>query len=101
MITYKVSRVANGYHQRHEIDYDKTLSPVAMLKSIRILLSIAPHYDDEIWEMDVKTNFHKGNLSKDVCMTQPKVFTPRNGNKLCKIQRSIYGLKQTSRSWNI
>ena len=51
--------------------------------------------------MDVKTAFHKGNLSKDVCMTQLKVFTPINGNKVCKLQRSIYGLKQASRSWNI
>ena len=51
--------------------------------------------------MDVKTAFRKGNLSKDMCMTQPKVFTPRNGNKVCKLQRSIYGLKQVSRSWNI
>ena len=51
--------------------------------------------------MDVKTAFRKGNVSKDVCMTQPKVFTPRNGTKVCKLQRSIYGLKQASRSWNI
>ena len=51
--------------------------------------------------MDVKTAFHKGNLSKDVCMTQSEVFTPRNGNKVCKLQRSIYGLKQASISWNI
>ena len=51
--------------------------------------------------MDVKTPFCKGNPSKDVYMTQPKVFTPRNGNKVCKLHISIYGLKQASRSWNI
>ena len=51
--------------------------------------------------MDVKTTFRKGNLSKDVCITQLEVLTPRNGNKVCKLQRSIYGLKQASRSWNI
>ena len=49
----------------------------------------------------MKTTFHRGNLSKDVCMTKPEVFTPRNGNKVCKLQRSIYELKQASRSWNI
>ena len=48
--------------------------------------------------MDLKTNFHKGNLSKDVCMTQPEVFTPRNGNKVCKLHECIDGLKQASRS---
>ena len=72
-----------------------------MLKSIRILLAIVSHCDYEIGQMDVKTTFHKGNLSKDVCMTQLEVFTPRNGNKVCKLQRSNYGLKQASRSWNI
>ena len=101
MITYKARLVAKGYRQRQGIDYDETLSPVAMLKSIRILLSIAAHYDYEIWQMNMKTNFYKGNLSKDVCMTQPEVFTPRHGNKVCKLQRSIHGLKQASRSWNI
>ena len=49
----------------------------------------------------MKTTFLKGNPSKDVCMTQPEVFAPGNGNKACKLQRSIYGLKQASRSWNI
>ena len=51
--------------------------------------------------MDLNTAFHKGNLSKDVCMTQPGVFTPGNGSKVCKLHISIYGLKQASRSWNI
>ena len=49
----------------------------------------------------MKTTFNKGNLSKDVCMTQPEVFAPKNGNKVCKLQRCIYGLKQASKSWNI
>ena len=52
-------------------------------------------------KLEVKSAFRKGNLSKDMCMTQPEVFTPRNGNKVCKLQRFIYGLKQASRSWNI
>ena len=49
VITYKVKLIAKGYHQRQGIDYDKTFSPVAMLKSIRILLAIVAHYDYEIW----------------------------------------------------
>ena len=101
MIIYRARLIAKGYHQRQGIDYDETLSPVAMLKSIRILLAIAIHHIYEIWQMDVKTTFCKGNLNKDVCMTQPEVFTPSDGNKVCKLQRSIYGLKQAFRSWNI
>ena len=48
VITYKARLLAKGYRQRQRIDYDKTFSPVAMLKSIRILLAIVAHYDYEI-----------------------------------------------------
>jgi len=73
-----------------------------MLKSVRILLAIAAYYDYEIWQMDVKTAFLNGHLSEDVYMTQPEGFVdPKNAGKICKLQRSIYGLKQASRSWNI
>ena len=78
MITYKARLVAKGYHQRHGIGYDETLSLVTMLKSIKILFAIVAHYDYEIWKMDVKMTFRKENLSKDMCMTQPEVFTPTN-----------------------
>ena len=48
VITYKARLVAKGYRQRQEIDYDETFSPIAMLKSIRILLAIDAHYDYDI-----------------------------------------------------
>ena len=51
--------------------------------------------------MDVKTTFLNGNLTEEVYMTQPEGFISRSGSKVCKLQRSIYGLKQTSRTWNI
>ncbi|KAK8574342.1 hypothetical protein V6N13_016142 [Hibiscus sabdariffa] len=73
-----------------------------MFKSIRILLAIAAFHDYEIWQMDVKTAFLNGKLEEDVYMTQPEGFvTPENAGKVCKLQRSIYGLKQASRSWNL
>ena len=69
-----------------------------MLKSIKILLAIAAYYDYEIWQMDVKIAFLNENLSEELYMTQPEGFTSKDGNKVCKLQRSIYGLKQVSRS---
>ncbi|KAK8652356.1 hypothetical protein V6N13_061376 [Hibiscus sabdariffa] len=73
-----------------------------MIKSIRILLAIAAFHDYEIWQMDVKTTFLNGKLEEDVYMTQPEgLVTPGNTTKVCKLQRSIYGLKQASRSWNL
>ncbi|KAK8502801.1 hypothetical protein V6N12_073851 [Hibiscus sabdariffa] len=100
--TYKGRLVAKGFRQIHGVDYDETFSPVAMFKSIRILLAIAAFHDYEIWQMDVKTAFLNGKLEEDVYMTQPEGFvTPENAGKVCKLQRSIYGLKQASRSWNL
>ena len=73
-----------------------------MLKSVRIMLALAAYFDWEIWQMDVKTAFLNGNLTEDVYMIQPEGFVdPANGDKVCKLQKSIYGLKQASRSWNI
>jgi len=102
IIVFKARLVAKGFKQIHGIDYDETFSPVAMLKSVRILLAIAAFYDYEIWQMDVKTAFLNGFLKEDVYMTQPEGFVdPENPRKVCKLQRSIYGLKQASRSWNL
>ena len=98
---HKARLVAKGFKQIQGVDYDETFSPVAML-SIRILLAIAAFYNYEIWQMDAKTAFLNGNLSEDVYMIQPEgFFDPKNARKLCKLQKSIYGLKQASRSWNI
>ena len=101
METYKARLVAKGYRQRYGIDYDKIFFPVVMLKSIRIMLAIAAHLDYEIWQMDVKTAFLMGELTEEVYMIQPEGFTSTDESKVCKLQRSIYGLKQASRSWNM
>ena len=73
-----------------------------MLKSIRILLSIAAVLDYEIWQMDVKTAFLNGHLEENIYMQQPDGFIQKGQKHMvCKLKRSIYGLKQASRSWNI
>ena len=52
--------------------------------------------------MDVKTSFLNENLAEDVYMMQPEGFVdPKNVGKVCKLRKSICGLKQASRSWNI
>ena len=94
--------MAKWYTQKEGIDYDETFSPVAMLKSIRILLSISAHYDYEIWQMDVKIAFLNGNLEEEIYMMQLEGFIAKNQEDMIyKLKRSIFGLKQASRSWNI
>ncbi|CAA0832574.1 cysteine-rich RLK (RECEPTOR-like protein kinase) 8, partial [Striga hermonthica] len=94
--------VAKGFTQKEGIDYDETFLPVAMLKSIRILLSIASHMDYEVWQMDVKTAFLNGNLDEDIYMQQPEGYVKKGQeHQVWKLKKSLYGLKQASRSWNI
>ena len=83
--TFKARLVAKRYTQKEGIDYEETFSLVAMLKSIRILLSIATHYDYEIWQMDVKIAFLNGNLEEEIYMMQPKGFIAKN--------QSAYGMQ--------
>ncbi|GKB12194.1 retrotransposon protein, putative, ty1-copia subclass [Tanacetum coccineum] len=81
-----------------DLESDKWLEA---MNTKMILLAIAAFYDYEVWQMDVKTAFLNGHLSEDVYMVQPEGFVdPKHPNKVCKLQHSIYGLKQASRSWN-
>ncbi|GJR59854.1 retrotransposon protein, putative, ty1-copia subclass [Tanacetum coccineum] len=98
---YKARLVAKGYTQLYGVDYEETFSPVADIRAIRILIAIAAFYEYEIWQMDVKTAFLNGYLDEDIYMVQLKGFIdPKHPRKVCKLQRSIYDLKQASRNWN-
>ena len=64
------------------------------------MLAIAAFY--EIWQIDAKSAFLNGFLKEELYMMQPEGFIdPKDANTVCKLQRSIYGLVQASRSWNI
>ena len=94
METFKARLVEKGYTQKEGVDYEETFLPVAMLKSIRILLSIVTCLDYEIWKMDVKTDFLNGYLEESIYMMQPEGFVAKGQQqKVCKLVRSIYGLK--------
>ena len=91
--TYKARLMVKGYCQRQGVGYEETFSPVAMLKFIRILLVITAHYDYEVWQIDVKTTFSNGYIEDNIYMDQPKGFESRDGFKVYKLKKSIYGLK--------
>jgi hypothetical protein len=96
---YKARLVVKGFMKIHGIAYNESFSPIAMLKSVQILLAIAAYFDYEICQMDVKTTFLNGNLTENVYMIQPDGFVdPKHAGKICKLQKSIYGLKQASQS---
>nr|GEV14718.1 hypothetical protein [Tanacetum cinerariifolium] len=79
----------------------KHFSPVADIRAIRILIAISAYYDYDIWKMDVTTAFLNDFLGEEIYMEQPEGFIdPSHHKKVCKLQKSIYGLKQASRSRN-
>ena len=99
LLSTKLDLSKNVFDRVQGVDYDEIFSLVEMLKSVRIMLAISVFY--EIWQMDVKTAFLNGCLKEELYMMQPKGFVdPKGANKVCKLQQSIYGLVQASRSWN-
>ena len=99
---YKARLVAQGYSQQAGLDYNEVFAPVARYTSIRTVLAIANALDLELHQMDVKTAFLNGELDSEIYMEQPDGYIDKQRpNMVCKLQKSIYGLKQSARCWNL
>ncbi len=97
---FKARLVAQGYTQRHGLDYDETFSPVVRNETVRAVIALAAKHNLILHQMDVKTAFLNGELQEEVYMRQPEGFEVGDGHLICKLRKSIYGLKQSSRCWN-
>ncbi|GAA0163100.1 transmembrane signal receptor [Lithospermum erythrorhizon] len=99
---HKTRLVAKGFTQREGIDYTETFSHVSKKDSLRVVMALVAHFDFELHQMDVKKAFLNGDLEEEVYMKQPEGFPSKDGEHLvCKVNKSIYGLKQAFRQWSV
>ncbi|RVW73200.1 Retrovirus-related Pol polyprotein from transposon RE1 [Vitis vinifera] len=97
---YKARLVAKGFTQSYGIDYQETFAPVAKLNTVRVLLSLAANLDWSLHQLDVNNAFLNGDLEEEVYMDIPAgLETTSNFNKVCRLRKSLYGLKQSPRAW--
>ena len=98
---YKARLVAQGYSHKYVQDYDETFSPVVRFESLRMIIALSVQRCLKMHQMDVTTAFLNGELNDEVYMKQPEGYVVKGKESLvCKLKKSIYGLKQSPRCWN-
>uniref|UniRef100_A0A2N9FQW6 CCHC-type domain-containing protein n=1 Tax=Fagus sylvatica TaxID=28930 RepID=A0A2N9FQW6_FAGSY len=97
---YKARLVAKGFTQQPGVDFVDIYSPVAKFASVQIIMVVAARLDLELHQLDVKTVFLNEDLKEEIYMDQPDGFQIKGQEgKVCRLKKSLYGLKQSSRQW--
>ena len=95
---YKARYVAKGYARVEGVDFNETFAPPCRLETFRTVLAIAASRKISIEQMDIKSAYLHSEIQEEIYLEQPEGFEKEN-NLVCKLRKSIYGLRQAARNW--
>ena len=92
--------MAKGFIQSYGLDYEEKFASVAKMNTMRILLSLAANQNWHLHKFDVKNDFLHEDLAKEVYIDiPPGLEDSKTKGKVCRLKKSLYGLKQSPRAW--
>ena len=97
---YKARLVAKGFTQKAGVDYDEVYAPVSKYATLRAFLAHVATQDLELHQLDIKTAFLNGDLEEEIYMRQPPLYQKGGPQTVCRLLRSLYGLRQAPRAWH-
>ena len=100
IIKYKARMVAKGCAQCLGYDYLEMHSPVVHMETIHAILAVAAMQKLFIYQLDIKGAYLNGKLKQCMYMQQPEGYNDSTGC-ICMLVKTLYGLKQAGREWNI
>lgn len=102
-IKYKARLVIRGFKDSNSYDLKETYAPVSRLTLVRTVLAMINYYDLEVCQLDVKTAFLNGTIEDEIFMEIPdgmNLLKEIRQSKVCKLHRSLYGLRISPKRWN-
>jgi hypothetical protein len=97
---FKARLVAKGFMQREGVDFKEVFAPVSKHATLRVFLAMVAAGDMELHQLDVKTAFLYGDLEEEIFVEQPPGYAMDGRANVCRLRKSLYGLRQASRTWH-